>query len=95
MSTKGGNENPIFVAFGVEENSLMRRSDLTDLTAFVADNFSFERSPLGSVSRVSAIRRAGHAVPPLQALLKSSGGSRKSLPHISSRTRPTVMLGET
>src|SRR6266436_395478 len=43
MLTKGGNENPISVSFGVEENSRMPRSDLADLTAFVAiaDNRSF------------------------------------------------------
>src|SRR6266481_2446440 len=43
MSMKGGGENPISVAFGVEENSSMPRSDLADLTAFVAiaDHLSF------------------------------------------------------
>src|SRR5260221_7736572 len=43
MLTKGGNENPISVSFVVEENSRMPRSDLADLTAFVAiaDNRSF------------------------------------------------------
>src|SRR6266446_5747137 len=43
MLTKGRNENPISVAFGVEENSSMPRSDLADLTAFVAiaDHLSF------------------------------------------------------
>src|SRR6266568_3507775 len=43
MLTKGGNDHPISVAFGVEENSRMPRSDIVDLTVFVAiaDNRSF------------------------------------------------------
>src|ERR1700730_16068443 len=43
MWTKGATENPISFAFGIEENSRMSRSDLADLTAFVAiaDNLSF------------------------------------------------------
>src|ERR1700730_7508063 len=43
MWTKGATENPISFAFGIEENSRMSRSDLSDLTACVAiaDNLSF------------------------------------------------------
>src|SRR6202045_2841956 len=43
MLTKSRNENAISVAFGLEENSRVHRSDLADLTAFVAiaDNLSF------------------------------------------------------
>ena len=38
-----GKENPISIAFGVEEDSGMRRGDMGDLTAFVAvaDHLSF------------------------------------------------------
>src|SRR5882757_4748209 len=36
MWTRGQNENPISIAFGVERNSGMDRSDLANLTAFVA-----------------------------------------------------------
>jgi DNA-binding transcriptional LysR family regulator len=40
---KGGNENPILIAFHAEDDSRMRRSDVADLTAFVAvaDHLSF------------------------------------------------------
>src|SRR6202140_4564849 len=43
MLTKGTQKNPIFIAFGVEDDSGMRRGDLGDLTAFVAvaDQLSF------------------------------------------------------
>src|SRR5712672_4779293 len=36
MWTRGQNENPISIAFGVERNSGMDRADLANLTAFVA-----------------------------------------------------------
>src|SRR6202030_2404820 len=43
MLTNGADKNPIFIAFGVEDDSGMRRGDLGDLTAFVAvaDHLSF------------------------------------------------------
>jgi DNA-binding transcriptional LysR family regulator len=43
MLMKHANKNPISIAFGAEEDSGMRRSDLGDLTAFVAvaDHLSF------------------------------------------------------
>jgi DNA-binding transcriptional LysR family regulator len=36
MLMVGADENPIFIAFGIEESSSMRRGDLADLNAFVA-----------------------------------------------------------
>jgi DNA-binding transcriptional LysR family regulator len=43
MLANAANENPVFVAFGVERNSAMDRGNLADLTAFVAvaDRLSF------------------------------------------------------
>src|SRR5712675_2716900 len=43
MLTNAANENPIFIAFGVEKDSAMDRGNLADLTAFVAvaDQLSF------------------------------------------------------
>jgi DNA-binding transcriptional LysR family regulator len=43
VSPIDGNKNPVIIALGVEKNSGMQRSDLADLTAFIAiaDHLSF------------------------------------------------------